>query len=167
MNRADKSLTQLDLALRRRFEFKEIGPDSQILEDMEASQHDVDIPLMLKKMNQRIQYLKGKDYQIGHSYFMPLCSVMDETKYLETLRRIFENKIIPLLQEYFFSNLKHIGLVLNDNPDDMDERKIIQDLNFDENIFGYGQQPKGNPLFAVELNLGCFSDLKRFQQIYH
>ena len=98
---------------------------------------------------------------------MPLCSVMDETKYLETLRRIFENKIIPLLQEYFFSNLKHIGLVLNDNPDDMDERKIIQDLNFDENIFGYGQQPKGNPLFAVELNLGCFSDLKRFQQIYH
>lgn len=167
MNTADKSLTQLDLALRRRFEFKEVGPDSQILEDMEASQHDVDIPLMLKKMNQRIQYLKGKDYQIGHSYFMPLCSVMDETKYLETLRRIFENKIIPLLQEYFFSNLKHIGLVLNDNPDDMDERKIIQDLNFDENIFGYGQQPKGNPLFAVELNLGCFSDLKRFQQIYH
>ncbi|MBJ7435954.1 MAG: AAA family ATPase, partial [Acinetobacter sp.] len=54
MNTADKSLTQLDLALRRRFEFKEIGPDSQILEDMEASQHDVDIPQMLKKMNQRI-----------------------------------------------------------------------------------------------------------------
>lgn len=166
MNTADKSLTQLDLALRRRFEFKEIGPDNHILEDMEASQHDVDIPLMLKKMNQRIQYLKGKDYQIGHSYFMPLCSEMDQADYLQTLRRIFKNKIIPLLQEYFFSNLKHIGLVLNDNPDDMDERKIIQDLNFDENIFGYGQQLKGNPLFAVELNLDCFSDLKRFQQIY-
>lgn len=166
MNTADKSLTQLDLALRRRFEFKEIGPDHQILEDMEASQHDVNIPLMLRKMNQRIQYLKGKDYQIGHSYFMPLCSEMDQAEYLQTLRRIFKNKIIPLLQEYFFSNLKHIGLVLNDNPDDMDERKIIQDLNFDENIFGYGQQPKGNPLFAVELNLDCFTDLKRFQQIY-
>lgn len=166
MNTADKSLTQLDLALRRRFEFKEIGPDSQILEDMEASQHDVDIPLMLKKMNQRIQYLKGKDYQIGHSYFMHLCSEMDQAEYLQTLRRIFENKIIPLLKEYFFSNLKYIGLVLNDNPNDIDECKIIQDLNFDENIFGYGQQPKGNPLFAVELNLDCFSDLKRFQQIY-
>lgn len=166
MNTADKSLTQLDLALRRRFEFKEIGPDSQILEDMEASQHDVDIPQMLKKINQRIQYLKGKDYQIGHSYFMPLCSEMDQAEYLQTLRRIFENKITPLLQEYFFSNLKHIGLVLNDNPDDMDKRKIIQDLNLGEKIFGHGQQPKANPLFAVALNLDCFSDLKRFQQIY-
>lgn len=43
------------------------------------------------------------------------------------LQQIFKNKIIPLLQEYFFSNLKHIGLVLNDNPDDNDERKIIKD----------------------------------------
>ena len=133
---------------------------------MEASQHDVDIPLMLKKMNQRIQYLKGKDYQIGHSYFMSLCSEMDQEKYLQTLRRIFENKIIPLLQEYFFSNLKHIGLVLNDNSIDANERKIINDLDVGENLFGYGQSPKANPLYAVELNVNCFSDLKRFQQIY-
>lgn len=166
MNTADKSLTQLDLALRRRFEFKEIGPDIKILEDMEASQHDVDIPLMLKKMNQRIQYLKGKDYQIGHSYFMSLCSEMDQEKYLQTLQRIFENKIIPLLQEYFFSNLKHIGLVLNDNSIDANERKIINDLDVGENLFGYGQSPKANPLYAVELNVNCFSDLKRFQKIY-
>lgn len=26
--------------------------------------------------------------------------------------------------------------------------------------FGYGQQPKANPLFAVALNLDCFSDLQ-------
>ena len=167
MNTADKSLTQLDLALRRRFEFKEVGPDIKILEDMEASQHDVDVPLMLKKMNQRIQYLKGKDYQIGHSYFMPLCLEMDQEQYLQTLRRIFENKIIPLLKEYFFSNLKHICLVMNDNSDDTNDRKIIHDLNIAENIFGYEQQPpKANPLYTVELNLDCFGDLKRFQQIY-
>ncbi|WP_173912939.1 AAA family ATPase [Acinetobacter sp. Marseille-Q1618] len=166
MNTADKSLTQLDLALRRRFEFKEVGPDISILEKLGASQYDVDIPLILRTINQRIKYLKGKDYQIGHSYFMTLCKKMDEADYLQTLKIVFQNKIIPLLQEYFFSNLKHIGLVLNDNPADGDERKIIQDSNIGENIFGYGQQPKVNPLFAVELNLDCFSDLKRFQQIY-
>lgn len=166
MNTADKSLTQLDLALRRRFEFKEVGPDIKILEEMEASQHDVDIHLMLQKMNQRIQYLKGKDYQIGHSYFMPLCKAMDETKYLETLQRIFKNKIIPLLQEYFFNNLKHIALVLNDNPGDGDERKIVNDLNLGESLFGSEQPPKANPLHTVELNSDCFIDLTRFQQIY-
>ena len=166
MNTADKSLTQLDLALRRRFEFKEIGPDIKVLKDLEASSDAVDIPTMLETMNKRIQYLKGKDYQIGHSYFMPLCKKMNEAEYLKMLQQIFKNKIIPLLQEYFFSNLKHIGLVLNDNPDDNDERKIIKDSNLGENIFGYGQQPKANPLFAIELNLDCFSDLKRFQQIY-
>lgn len=166
MNTADKSLTQLDLALRRRFEFKEVGPDIKILEDMEASQHDVDIPAMLQKMNQRIQYLKGKDYQIGHSYFMPLCKAVDETKYLETLQRIFKNKIIPLLQEYFFNNLKHIALVLNDNPGEGNERKIVNDLSHGESLFGFEQPPKSNPLHAVELNSDCFIDLKRFQQIY-
>lgn len=166
MNTADKSLTQLDLALRRRFEFKEIGPDFSILTELGASQYDVDISLMLKTINQRIQYLKGKDYQIGHSYLMPLCADMDQDKYLQTLQRIFKNKIIPLLQEYFFSNLKHIGLVLNDNPDDIDERKIIKDLDFSENVFGYEQPPKPNPLYTVELNVDCFSDLTRFQQIY-
>lgn len=166
MNTADKSLTQLDLALRRRFEFKEVGPNIAILEELEASQYDIDIPLMLETMNKRIQYLKGKDYQIGHSYFMPLCQEKDETEYLETLHRIFKNKIIPLLQEYFFSNLKHIGLVLNDNSDDSIKRKIINDLNISENIFGYEQPPKANPLYAVELNVDCFRDLTRYQQIY-
>ena len=166
MNTADKSLTQLDLALRRRFEFKEIGPDFKILKDLEASQYDVDISEMLKKMNQRIQYLKGKDFQIGHSYFMPLCREMDQDEYLQVLQQIFKNKIIPLLQEYFFNNLKHIALVLNDNPNDENELKIVNDLNLGDSLFGYQQPPKANSLHAVELNRDCFIDLKRFQQIY-
>lgn len=166
MNTADKSLAQLDLALRRRFDFKEIGPDIKVLKDQKASKYGVDIPEMLQKMNQRIQYLKGKDYQIGHSYLMPLCHEMDQDEYLQTLQQIFKNKIIPLLQEYFFNNLKHIALVLNDNPNDGNERKIVNGLNHGDSLFGYEQPSKANPLHAVELNSDCFIDLTRFQQIY-
>lgn len=165
MNTADKSLTQLDLALRRRFEFKEILPKASVLEA--AKQYDVDVVSMLQKINQRIQCLKGKDFQIGHSYFMPLCKQIDnENKYLELLQRIFKNKILPLLQEYFFSNLKLISLILNDNPNSESKDQIISQIENDQALFTFETPNKLNPLHCVELNLDCFSSLERFRQIY-
>ncbi|WP_419819737.1 AAA family ATPase [Acinetobacter sp.] len=165
MNTADKSLTQLDLALRRRFEFKEILPNASVLEA--AKQYDVDVVSMLQKINQRIQCLKGKDFQIGHSYFMPLCKQIDnENKYLELLQRIFRNKILPLLQEYFFSNLKLISLILNDNPNSESKDQIISQIENDQSLFTFEPPNKLNPLHCVELNLDCFSSLERFRQIY-
>lgn len=165
MNTADKSLTQLDLALRRRFDFKEILPKASLLKA--AKQYDVDVVRMIEKINQRIQCLKGKDFQIGHSYFMPLCKQIDnEKKYLELLQRIFRNKILPLLQEYFFSNLKLISLILNDNPNSESKDQIISQIENNQSLFTFEQPNKLNPLHCVELNLDCFSSLDRFRQIY-
>lgn len=164
MNTADKSLTQLDLALRRRFEFKEILPNIDVLKS--ANQYGFNIVQMLQKINQRIQCLKGKDYQIGHAYFMPLCKQFNEEKmYIETLQRILRNKILPLLQEYFFSNLDYIGLVLNDN--DESSCRIIEKNNTEELLFPFAEKlPKFNPLHSIRLNTECFESIDRIKQIY-
>lgn len=166
MNTADKSLTQLDLALRRRFEFKEIVPDIDVLES--ANQYDFDIVRMLDKINQRIQCLKGKDFQIGHAYFMPLCKkIYDEKTYIETLQRILTNKILPLLQEYFFSALDHIGLVLNDNSLDEPSKRIVVQGNLEGELFPFAEKlPKFNALYSIRLNKNCFKSVERIKQIY-
>jgi 5-methylcytosine-specific restriction enzyme B len=166
MNTADKSLTQLDLALRRRFIFEEILPDPTTLEA--ANQYGFDIVEMLTKINQRIQVLKGKDFQIGHAYFMPLCKVFEtESTYLETLQNILSHKILPLLQEYFFSNLECIGLVLNDNEQG-DMPCIIEKIESGDSLFPFAETlPKFNPLHSIKLNLSCFNSIERIQQIYN
>lgn len=60
---------------------------------------------LLGVINQRIQKLLDKDHLIGHSYFMDVNSWQD-------LKVVFQNKILPLLQEYFYGDLSKIGLVL-------------------------------------------------------
>lgn len=110
MNTADKSLAQLDLALRRRFDFSEMMPDSRLLGDIEV--HGVSIGQLLKIINSRIEVLLDRDHLIGHSYFFPLNNKSTDRQAM--LATIFKNKIIPLLQEYFFSDWEKIGWVLND-----------------------------------------------------
>ncbi|MBD3654281.1 MAG: AAA family ATPase [Kangiella sp.] len=112
MNTADKSLAQLDLALRRRFEFKEMLPDPELLRDINV--YGVNIAELLTIMNQRIEILLDRDHLIGHSYFWSLKDLKTDEEMLDELGVIFQNKIIPLLQEYFFADWERIGWVLND-----------------------------------------------------
>jgi hypothetical protein len=65
----------------------------------------VNLELVLKTINNRIEKLLDKDHQIGHSYFMDVSNIVE-------LMNAFKNKIIPLLQEYFFGDYGKIGLVL-------------------------------------------------------
>lgn len=67
--------------------------------------HGVDLKKLLEKINKRIEHLIGKDHTIGHSYFISINNLND-------LKYAFQNKIIPLLQEYFFGDYGKIGLVL-------------------------------------------------------
>lgn len=135
MNTADKSLSQLDLALRRRFEFIEILPDPSLLEGIEV--HGVQISALLDTLNQRIEVLLDRDHTIGHAYFWPLIGIESIEKRAETLARIFEKRIIPLLQEYFFADWERIGWVLNDIDKLLDHRFIQMqcDLRSANNLF--------------------------------
>lgn len=105
MNTADRSIALLDTALRRRFEFQELLPDVSSLPENPID--GVDLRAMLKAMNERIEYLYDRDHTIGHAYFI-------RVKSLAELESVFRNKVIPLLQEYFFENLSKVQLVLND-----------------------------------------------------
>lgn len=101
MNSSDKSVAPIDIALRRRFKFKEIMPDEEILNVVD----DIDLCKMLNKINSRIEYLYDRDYMIGHAYFITCTSQED-------IINTINGKIIPLLQEYFYEDWKNIALVL-------------------------------------------------------
>jgi hypothetical protein len=111
MNTADRSVQALDAALRRRFSFKEMPPESKLiasegkLKEANGVLHGIDLPILLETVNRRTEKLLDKDHRIGHSYLMPV-STLDE------LKAVFQNKIIPLLQEYFFGDYGKIGLVV-------------------------------------------------------
>ncbi|PSF10800.1 AAA family ATPase [Marinobacter shengliensis] len=122
MNTADKSLAQLDLALRRRFSFVEMLPDPGSLSDIRV--HDIRLDTLLDMINQRIEVLLDSDHQIGHAYFIELAGMESESERQAALRHIFRDKVIPLLQEYFFEDYERIGWVLND-PAKAPEHKFI------------------------------------------
>lgn len=114
MNTADRSIEALDTALRRRFSFIEMAPDSTLirtqgsLKNQNGMIDDIDVVVLLDTINNRIEKLIDKDHKIGHAYFMDL-----ETK--EDLELAFKDKVIPLLEEYFFGDYGKIGLVLGDS----------------------------------------------------
>ncbi|WP_250518977.1 AAA family ATPase [Caballeronia sp. ATUFL_M1_KS5A] len=120
MNTADRSLANLDIALRRRFSFVEMPPRPTLLEGITVD--GIDIARLLTVMNERIEVLLGRDHAIGHSYFMPL----RERRELPLLRYIFRNKVVPLLQEYFFEDWERIQWVLNDHRKDNGFRFVIR-----------------------------------------
>lgn len=109
MNSSDRSLTSVDIALRRRFEFIEMMPKPDVLSGIDIE--GVSVQYILETMNKRIKVLLDRDHCIGHAYFTPLI----EEPSLELLMTIFEKRIIPLLQEYFFDDWTKINLVLGEN----------------------------------------------------
>jgi 5-methylcytosine-specific restriction protein B len=114
MNTADRSIALIDTALRRRFSFVEIMPDSILLENIMVG--EIDIKKMFETINERIEFLYDRDHTIGHSYFLQLKdeNIKDDDKY-RLLCEIMANKIIPLLQEYFYDDWEKIQYVLGEH----------------------------------------------------
>ena len=94
MNSADKSISLIDTALRRRFDFIEHEPRIDLVTDS-------DLRTVLTRLNEGISNeLDSTDLLIGHSYFM--------NKTIGDLCDIMNHNIIPLLYEYFFDNQKKV-----------------------------------------------------------
>jgi len=106
MNTADRSIQLLDTALRRRFTFREMMPDPNHEGIGEVG--GVDCRRLLRTMNDRIAVLLDREHQIGHTYFLNIRS-------LDELADVFRNRIVPLLQEYFFDDWSKIRAVLGNN----------------------------------------------------
>lgn len=108
MNTADRSIAFIDIALRRRFQFREMLPNLDLISEKVGENGVVDgvnVRELLHKINRRIEFLYDCDHMIGHSYFLNCFN-------LEHLKIALRQSIIPLLQEYFYGDWEKICLVL-------------------------------------------------------
>lgn len=130
MNTADRSLAFLDMALRRRFAFKRIDPDPSLLPCKEIE--NIRLDRLLECINDRITALYDKDHCIGHAYLWNVTN-------METLRLAFLDRVIPLLEEYFFDDWEKVRLVLGDTQKatrGMGEHCFLMRKESSEHLFG-------------------------------
>lgn len=158
MNTADRSIATIDTALRRRFRFKEILPDENVLDGIVVD--GVIIKDMLRRINNRISVLYDREHTIGHSYFLPL----KESQTIETLATIFSDDIIPLLQEYFYEDYEKICLVLCDNKSISNDEKFIIAKPVDYNEL-FGSAEGFDDTYSYEINNNAFLNINAYRKI--
>jgi predicted Mrr-cat superfamily restriction endonuclease len=122
MNTADRSVEALDTALRRRFSFVEMLPDPKLLSTKgtngDGMIEDVNLQELLTTINSRIEVLIDRDHTIGHAFFI-------NDKSIDDLKHTFKNKIIPLLQEYFYGNYEKMALVIGNSFFHIQDQKSV------------------------------------------
>lgn len=127
MNTADRSIALLDTALRRRFEFVEMMPKTDH-EGVSRNVDGVDCQRLLEAMNKRIWFLRDREHQIGHTYLLGVEDIRE-------LKEAFQNRILPLLQEYFYDDWAKIDAVLAGNgfvktvkcPEELKGKDLVDD----------------------------------------
>ena len=169
MNTADRSIALMDTALRRRFEFVEMMPKPELLRKVEIKDKDgktntnINLETMLNTINDRIEALYDREHTIGHAFFMPLI----ENGTIQELGKIFKNKIIPLLQEYFYDDYSKIQLVLGDNQDKVE--KFIIDESIEKKELFKGNTDKvriPNDKKKYSINNNAFEKVEAYTKIY-
>ena len=161
MNTADRSIALMDTALRRRFQFVEMMPNTDILKNVTVD--GVEIAPILEKINERITFLYDREHTIGHAFFIKLIDSPD----INTLGSIFEKSIIPLLQEYFYEDYQKIQLILGDNEKSDPSIKFILDEKIKvKSVF------KGDATDVIDLpekkytiNKEAFLNIESYKQI--
>lgn len=109
MNTADRSIAMMDIALRRRFRFQECPPEPELI--LPSNVGTISLPSLLQVINDRLEYLLDRDHLIGHAMFMGI-------ENLAQLQHVLAERIIPLLQEYFFEDAERVRLALTGGTKD-------------------------------------------------
>lgn len=113
MNTADRSIALLDVALRRRFAFVEAMPDPTLIDGI-IVEHEglrVDLGILLRVLNQSIVHNIDRDHQVGHSYLLTVAGA-DVEERLQVLEFVWNSQILPLLEEYFYTQREKLAQLL-------------------------------------------------------
>ena len=157
MNTADRSIALMDTALRRRFEFVEMMPEYDTLN--KTIIEGINVGEMLKTINERIEYLYDRDHTIGHAYFIDVSD-------LKTLANVFKNKILPLLQEYFYDDWEKIRLVLGDSQKDENLQLVKIKRNMAAEKLFRGKIDYIDDKILYEINSEAFNNPQSYIEIY-
>lgn len=163
MNTADRSIALLDTALRRRFEFVEMMPNPELLADIHVGDTGINLEMMLRAMNDRIEFLLDREHTIGHAYFL---GDFKDHPTLAGLAEIFRNKIVPLLQEYFFDDYSKIRLVLGDNGKKETAVQFFNEKNSDDVFFGNAEDAVDPDRCVYRINEEAFDNPAAYIGIY-
>jgi 5-methylcytosine-specific restriction enzyme B len=128
MNTADRSIAILDTALRRRFAFIELEPDSEVIHsigDNPVIDGKIDMSELLDAVNEKIENLYDRDHRIGHSYFLNATN-------MKSFKHVWYYQIIPLLLEYFYNDGKKISEIIGSAFIDVNNCSIKTNLSNDE-----------------------------------
>ncbi len=155
MNTADRSIAQIDTALRRRFVFEEMMPKPELLQGVIID--EINVSKILEAINERIEYIYDREHTIGHSYFLPLL----KTPTKEKLDEIFRVNIIPLLAEYFYGDWGDIKVILNDFKIKGEEVSNFITLQKDKKFF-IKKENISNKIYKVNRDFNS----KRYINIY-
>ncbi|PHR54143.1 MAG: hypothetical protein COA47_15890 [Robiginitomaculum sp.] len=194
MNTADRSLALMDNALRRRFEFKEMQADPCLLSSFDSQavptqyrdavaakplqEHaddlkvqGINLRLLLTVINLRIERIYDRDHTLGHAFLLPVkkALVLGEEQAFVALQSAFADKIIPLLEEYFFEDWDKIRKVLADDQKSAVALQFIQ-TEEDANLPSYdvlfsGDAPRRG-LTSYQKNADALLDITAYQEIY-
>ena len=157
MNTADRSIALMDTALRRRFEFVEMMPEYDNLNKINIE--GINIGEMLQTINERIEYLYDRDHTIGHAYFIDVAD-------MKTLANVFKNKILPLLQEYFYDDWEKIRLVLGDSQKDENLQLVKIKRNMAVERLFRGKIDYIDDKILYEINSEAFNNPQSYIEIY-
>ncbi|PTA66924.1 DUF4357 domain-containing protein [Deinococcus arcticus] len=146
MNTADRSLTLLDAALRRRFVFKPVWPEPELLPVLTLEHTGLDLRKFLFVINDRIERLLSREQVIGHAYLLGLPAT------LEGVASAVRERILPLLEEYFFEDWSKIREVLGDPGKPLEAQFIHQ--------IGKGSE------IRYRLNPQAFGNIEAFTGVY-
>ena len=141
MNTSDKSIAQIDIALRRRFIFEEMMPDYDVLDEIDG----IELDKLLITINERVEFLLDRDHLIGHAYFVNCNSSSD-------IINVVINKIIPLLQEYFYGDNEKVGMVLGGIGLSEDDKYIV-----------YREEKSANKIFKGFKNISDIGSKEFFR----
>jgi 5-methylcytosine-specific restriction enzyme B len=155
MNTADRSIAIMDVALRRRFFFEEVMPQTELLGKIDYKGQEISVGELLDTLNKRITILLDRNYTIGQAVFIGV-------ENLNELVKVLKFKIFPLLQEYFYGDWEKVSLVLGDYlKQDRDLYLVVENLNYDLNkLFGNLEiSEEFGPVYTINPEFGLDEDL--------